>query len=134
MKSALIVGALVSCLTLTACNSVTNRQGGALLGGVAGGILGNQVGGGSGKTVATIGGAILGTIAGSQIGGNIDRQNQQPTQIIVQNPQPMHSTDACHAYVRNQGAYASCKRGVAQRNAELQRRLEREAYKVGNHN
>ena len=37
MKSALIVGALVSCLTLTACNSVTNRQGGALLGGVAGG-------------------------------------------------------------------------------------------------
>jgi len=136
MKSIIIAGAVA--LSLTACNSVTNQQGGAVVGGVAGGILGNTIGGGSGNTAATIGGAILGTIVGSSVGENMDKQQQAP-QVIVQQPQPVpvhpqyqnYPADACSRYIGNEGAYASCQRGVAQRNAEIQQQLEREAYQAG---
>ena len=136
MKSIIIAGAVA--LSLTACNSVTNQQGGAVVGGVAGGILGNTIGGGSGNTAATIGGAILGTIVGSSVGENMDKQQQAP-QVIVQQPQPVpvhpqyqnYPADACSRYIGNEGAYASCQRGVAQRKAEEQQRLEREAYQAG---
>jgi len=138
MKSIIIAVAVA--LSLTACNAVTNQQGGALLGGAAGGILGNQIGGGSGKTAATIGGAILGTIAGSAVGANIDQQQQQnQPQTVIVNPQPVpvhpqyqnYPADACSRYIGNEGAYASCQRGVAQRNAEIQQQLERDAYQAG---
>jgi uncharacterized protein YcfJ len=136
MKSIIIAGAVV--LSLTACNSVTNQQGGAVVGGVAGGVLGNTIGGGSGNTAATIGGAIIGTIVGSSVGQNMDKQQQTP-QVIVQQPQPVpmhpqyknYPADACSRYIGNEGAYASCQRGVAQRNAEIQQQLEREAYQAG---
>ena len=39
--------------------------------------------------------------------------------------------DVCSDYKSNEGAYSSCQRGVAQRNAEMQRRLENEAYNQG---
>ena len=139
MKSIIISGILA--LSLSAC--VTNQQGGGMIGGAAGGLLGNQIGKGSGKTAATIGGAILGVITGAKVGESIDRQEQmnQPPQVIVQpQPVPVHpqyqsySKNACSKYLGNEGAYSACQRGIADRNAQTERAIEKEAYSTGKNN
>ena len=54
----------------------TKEQGGALIGGIAGGVVGSQFGEGSGKTAATIGGVLIGGFLGSQVGRSMDKQQR----------------------------------------------------------
>lgn len=137
MKSRNIFVIAVCAVGLSGCLA-TNQDKGALIGAGAGGLLGSQIGSGTGKLVATGAGVLLGTMTGSAVGQSMDQQQQAP-QVIVQQPQPVpvhpqyqsYPADACSRYIGNEGAYASCQRGVAQRNAEIQQQLEREAYQAG---
>ena len=123
LKSIVVSGVLLA--SLTACQ-MNNQTGGTLIGAGAGGLLGSQVGGGSGRLVATGVGTLIGAVAGSSVGQNMDQKQQKPTVIYKE-----VGADVCSDYKNNEGAYAACQKGVAQRNAEMQRRLEKEAYKQG---
>jgi len=121
LKKLLIVGV---CLTaLSACQAHNPRTGGALIGGLTGGLLGNTIGKGSGKTAATLGGAILGTIVGSELAGG-NRGYEQPQQRTIV------TVGQC-SHISNEGVRASCERGVAERDRELQRQAEQRAYQCG---
>jgi uncharacterized protein YcfJ len=120
LKSIVVSGVLLA--SLTACQ-MNNQTGGTLIGAGAGGLLGSQVGGGSGRLIATGVGTLIGAVAGSSVGQSMD---QKQTVIYKE-----VGADVCSDYKSNEGAYASCQRGVAQRNAEMQRRLENEAYNQG---
>lgn len=67
--------ALLSALLMTGCatdragGSMTQQQGGLVVGGLVGGLLGSQMGEGQGRTAATI----VGTLIGAAIGGNVGR-------------------------------------------------------------
>ena len=65
----------------------------------------------------------------------------QPPQVIVQpQPVPVHPQyqsypkNACSKYLGNEGAYSACQRGIADRNAQTQRAIEKEAYSTGKNN
>ena len=133
MKKSLAIAA-VAVTMLTGCQTSTNAQDfplGPILGGVAGGFIGNQFGKGTGNTVATAVGAVGGVLLGQQLqrpvsprhthGGYV---NRAPAPIVV---------TGCDRYY-NPGARAACNRGVADRNREHQRRVERQAYDIGRGN
>ena len=120
---------------LAGCNAhsggFNNAQMGTVIGGVAGGVVGNQFGKGSGKTAATALGAVIGAMTGNNVGASMDRPR---TTVIYQQPpvtyRPQVGSGRCAGYA-NEGARAACNRGVAKREAERQRRLERDAYRRG---
>ena len=120
-------------LSLTACVAHNNQEKGAIIGGAAGGLLGTTIGKGTGNAAATIGGAVLGTIVGASVGKNMDDTEalKNHTHQQVQDPSYRDLADPCARYIGNEGAYASCQRGVAQANEERQRALEEQAYKSG---
>ena len=97
---------------------------GSVTGAVAGGLLGNTIGKGSGRVVSTAIGTFLGTIAGSEIGKSMDR----PPTVVYRNSPTAYGV--C-ADITNVGAKSSCKRGVADRLREEQRRMQRDAYNRG---
>lgn len=119
---------------LAGCNAhsggFNNAQMGTVIGGVTGGVVGNQFGKGSGKTAATALGAVIGAMTGNSVGASMD----QPRTVIYQQPpvtyRPSVGSGRCAGYA-NEGARAACNRGVAKREAERQRRLERDAYRRG---
>ena len=118
---------------LAGCNAHTggfnNAQMGTVIGGVAGGVVGNQFGSGSGKTAATALGAVIGAMTGNNVGASMDR----PTVVYQQPPvtyRPSVGSGRCAGYA-NEGVRAACNRGVAKRDRERQRRLERDAYRRG---
>ena len=130
MKKSLAIAA-VALTMMTGCQTSTSAQDfplGPVLGGVAGGFIGNQFGKGTGKTAATALGAVGGVLLGQQLqrpvsprhthGGSV---NQAPAHVVV---------TGCDTYY-NPGARAACNRGVADRNREHQRRVERQAYNTG---
>jgi uncharacterized protein YcfJ len=121
MKKLLLVGACL--LALSACQAHNPRTGGALLGGLTGGLLGNTIGKGSGRTAAILGGAILGTIVGAELAGG-NRGYGQPQQRTVVN------VGQCNN-IANDGARASCERGVAEKDRAMQRQAEQSAYQCG---
>ena len=104
---------------------MSNRDLGAITGGVAGGLLGNTIGGGSGKHIATGVGAVLGAAVGGKVGESMDR----PPVVVRQNT-TNRSTSPC-SYMENAGERAACKRGVADREKAVQRERERDAYNLG---
>ena len=121
---------------LAGCNAhsggFNNAQMGTVIGGVAGGVVGNQFGKGSGKTAATALGAVIGAMTGSNVGSHMDRPHNTRT-VIVREPQVRyrrHGSSRCDFYA-NEGARSACNRGVAKRELERQRRLERDAYRSG---
>jgi len=122
-----MIFAAIGLLALTTGCQTTNQQFGAVGGAVAGGLLGNTIGKGKGKTIATAVGAVLGTIAGSEIGRSMD----QPRTIVHTNNPPSRSNYGVCSGITNEGALASCKKGVAARLREKQRGLERDAYNRG---
>ena len=69
--------ALVSSITLGACenmqNAGTKETVGGVLGAVTGGYLGSKVGGGSGQLWATAAGTLVGVWAGSEVGRSLDK-------------------------------------------------------------
>ena len=65
-----------TCLSLTACNSMTNQDVGTVAGGVAGGLLGSTVGQGGGQMVAIAAGTLIGAYLGGSIGKNMDDQDR----------------------------------------------------------
>ena len=119
---------------LAGCNAhsggFNNAQMGTVMGGVTGAVVGNHFGSGSGKTAATALGAVLGAMTGSSMGASMDRPR---TNVIVREPQVRyrrHGSGRCDNYA-NEGARSACNRGVAKREAERQRKLERDAYRNG---
>ena len=111
MKKLLLIGTCL--LTLSACHT-HNPQTGPLVGGLAGGLLGSTVGKGSGTTAAIIGGAVLGTLLGAEMLSSSHSQT--------------HVTVGQCSNIANAGARASCERGVAERDRELQRQAEPVSY------
>jgi len=134
-KQLKIVTAVGAFLMLGACNATSggfnNSQMGTVIGGVAGGVVGNQFGKGSGKTAATALGAVIGAISGSSVGQSMDRPR---TTVIYQQPpvtyRPQVGSGRCAGYA-NEGARSACNRGVAKREQENQRRMEKNAYNSG---
>jgi len=127
------VSAVGMCALLAGCNAhssgFNNSQMGTVIGGVAGGVVGNQFGKGSGKTAATALGAVIGAMTGNNVGASMDRPRviyQQPPVIY----RPQVGSGRCAGYA-NEGVRAACNRGVAEREAERQRRLEEDAYRRG---
>ena len=128
MRKLLLAGVCLLALSVSACQAHNPRTGGALIGGLAGGLLGNTVGKGSGKTVATVGGAILGTIVGSELAGG-NRGRGQSQQVVPQQRTSV-TVGQCN-HIANDGVRSSCERGVAERDREVQRQAERNAYECG---
>jgi hypothetical protein len=122
-----MIFAAIGLVVLTTGCQTTNQQYGAVGGAVAGGLLGNTIGKGKGNTIATAVGAVLGTIAGSEVGRSMD----QPRTIVHTNNTPAQPNYGVCSGITNEGALSSCKKGVATRLREEQRRLERDAYKRG---
>ena len=112
MKKFLLMGTCL--LALSACHTHNPKTGGALAGGLVGGLLGNTIGKGSGTTAAILGGAVLGTILGAELIGGTHSQS--------------HVTVGQCNNITNAGARASCERGVAERDRELQKQAEQRAY------
>jgi len=128
MKKTLMIAAVAATIvTFTAPANADNQWIGPVLGGVAGGFVGNQFGKGRGNTVATALGAVGGLLAGQ----SIVRNNVTPTQrttgtssngtIFVGGP--------CDGYA-NPGARAACARGLADRQSQMQKMIERQAYQI----
>ena len=115
MKKFLLIGTCL--LALSACHTHNPKTGGALAGGLVGGLLGNTIGKGSGTTAAILGGAVLGTILGAELIGGTFSQS--------------HVTVGQCNNITNDGARASCERGGAERDRELQRQAEQRAYQCG---
>ena len=130
MKSRNIFVIAVCAVGLSGCLA-TNQDKGALIGAGAGGLLGSQIGSGTGKLVATGAGVLLGAMTGSAVGQSMDQKQQAPTVVYQQAPVYQVPADACTKYRTNEGAYAACQRGVAQKNADIQRQLEQDAYQAG---
>ena len=133
MKTMSAVGMVA---VLAGCNAhsggFNNAQMGTVIGGVTGGVVGNHFGKGSGKTAATALGAVIGAMTGSSVGSHMDRPHNTRT-VIVREPQVRyrrHGSGVC-AHYANEGVRAACNQGVAKREAERQRRLERDAYRRG---
>lgn len=128
IKKRVIIVAMVSSIALAGC--VTNQEGGALVGGASGALLGSTIGKGSGKLLATGVGAIGGAIVGSKVGESMDRP--RPVEYVPVPPhRPLELGDRCSRYYGNDGAVSACKRGISERKALEQRKLEEEAYRSG---
>ena len=69
-------------------------------------------------------GTFLGTIVGSEVGRSMDR----PTTVVYRTSSTAYGV--CDG-ISNEGAKSSCKRGVADRLRQEQRRMERNAYNRG---
>ena len=126
MRKLILITIGVVALT-TGCNMGHNQQMGSLTGAVTGGLLGNTIGKGNGRIASTAIGTYLGTIVGSEVGKSMDG----PRTVVYRT-----SSNAQNAYgvcsgITNEGAKSSCKRGVADRLRQEQRRLERNAYNRG---
>ncbi len=95
---------LTCCISLTACESMTNQDVGTITGGVAGGLLGSTVSQGGGQLVAIAAGSMVGAYMGGKIGHNMDvNDRRQVTKTLESNRvgQP--------AYWRNQKTGAQYK-------------------------
>jgi len=70
--------------SLTACDSVSKKDIGAVSGAVVGGLLGSLVGRDSGKAVAVLVGAAVGGMVGSMIGDSLDKADQAKAALAAQ--------------------------------------------------
>lgn len=80
MKTKIIGIAVISALTLTSCQSMNNKERGAVIGATAGAAIGGVVGNntGSGNTArGAILGAVIGGAAGAVIGHQMDQQKKE---------------------------------------------------------
>jgi len=121
MRKLLLIGTCL--LALSACQAHNPQTQGALIGGLTGGLLGSTVGKGSGRMIATGAGAVLGTIVGSNLAGGTHVNNQPQNRPVV-------TVGQCN-HIANDGARASCERGVAERDRAAQRQAEQRAYECG---
>ena len=120
---------LASLALLTACQ-MNNQTAGTVIGGGAGGLLGSTVGKTTNQRLLATGvGTLIGAAAGSAVGASmVEKQTTVQQQTVVHH---QAGADVCAKYKNNEGAYSSCQKGVAKKNADEQRRLEREAYNEG---
>ena len=121
MRKILLVGTCL--LALSACQAHNPQTQGALIGGLTGGLLGSTVGKGSGRMLATGAGAVLGTIVGSNLAGGTHGHAQPQNRTVV-------TVGQCN-HIANDGARASCERGVAERDRAAQKQAEQRAYQCG---
>ena len=121
MKKLLLAAACL--IALSACQAHNPQTQGALIGGLTGGLLGSTIGKGSGRMLATGAGAVLGTIVGSNLAGGTHGHTQPQHRTVV-------TVGQCN-HIANDGARASCERGVAERDRALQRQAEQRAYQCG---
>ena len=126
MRKLILITIGVVALT-TGCNMGHNQQMGSLTGAVTGGLLGNTIGKGNGRIASAAIGTFLGTVVGSEMGKSMDR----PTTVVYRTASNTQSAYGVCSGITNEGALSSCKRGVADRLRQEQRRLERNAYNRG---
>jgi len=126
----MVKGILVASFALLTACQMNNQTAGTVIGGGAGGLLGSTVGKTTNqKLFATGVGTLIGAAAGSAVGASMDEKQTTVQQQTVVHQQA--GADVCAKYRDNEGAYSSCQKGVAQKNADEQRRLEKEAYNQG---
>jgi len=117
-------------LTFLAGCQTNNQTVGTVIGGGAGGLLGSTVGKTTNQRLLATGvGTLIGAAAGSAVGASMDEKQTTVQQQTVVPHQA--GADVCAKYKNNEGAYSSCQKGVAKKNADEQRRLENEAYNEG---
>lgn len=127
MRKVGIVAIMSAAVLLAGC--ATNRDTGAVVGGLAGGILGSTIGGGTGRVIATGVGAAVGATVGSAVGDNMDRSQRAP--VVVRDVYTDRPTfEQCLPFPPGPERIA-CERGARQRMAEEQRMRENEAYRRG---
>jgi surface antigen len=73
-RVAVVFGLVV---TLSACNQMTKKDGGALVGGALGGLVGSTIGRGDGRIAAAVAGALLGAYVGSSVGESMDELDRR---------------------------------------------------------
>lgn len=130
-----IVLSLAAATMLSGCLTAgPNQTGGAVVGGVAGGLLGSMVGGGTGRIAGAAIGAGLGTMVGSSVGASMDRQNQ-PVQQPYYAPSSAYGQNNVSGYPQpgqvSPGEESAYARGRAEREAQIQRQREHDAYLRG---
>lgn len=69
----LISSMLAACQNQGGGFSISNEEGGTILGGIGGALLGSQVGDGRGQLAATAVGTLLGAALGARVGKSLDR-------------------------------------------------------------
>lgn len=74
---------LATSFLLTSCD-MSNRDGGALVGGLAGVLVGSTLGKGDGRIAGAAGGAILGSIIGSKVGASMDAKDREKLHYTTQ--------------------------------------------------
>ena len=121
--------AITIIIFLAGCQ-MNNQTAGTVIGGGAGGLLGSTVGGSTNQRLFATGvGTLIGAAAGSAVGASMDQRETVNTSQM--GARRNGGSDVCARYRSNEGAYSACQRGVAQKNADEQRRLEEEAYNQG---
>lgn len=76
---------LLCIFSLTGCDTMTNQDAGAMVGGVAGGLLGSTVGEGSGRFLAVAAGALAGAYIGGSIGRSMDETDRLKLREALEN-------------------------------------------------
>ena len=87
-----VLVAVLSALSLTACETTTHAQQGEVLGGVIGGVIGSQVGDGTGNTAAIIVGTIAGAMIGRHIGESMDDRDRLMAATALNNSRTGETT------------------------------------------
>ena len=78
MNKTFRIGAFaLTLIALSGCNQLTNKDGGALVGGALGGLVGSTIGSGDGRIAAAVAGALLGAYVGSSVGESMDELDRR---------------------------------------------------------
>ena len=78
MNKTFRIGAFaLTVIALSGCNQLTNKDGGALVGGALGGLVGSTIGSGDGRIAAAVAGALLGAYVGSSVGESMDELDRR---------------------------------------------------------
>lgn len=77
----------LSCISITACDTMNNQDVGTLAGGIAGGILGSTIGKGGGQLVAIGAGSLIGAYLGGSVGRSMDRADRMHMVGALENNQ-----------------------------------------------
>jgi hypothetical protein len=133
MNKILVIIVITGTMMTTSISTKADNQWlGPVIGGIAGGFLGNKIGGGTGKMVATAAGAVGGFLLGQEA---VRQPAHSPTPVNTQGDTigTFFIGGPCDRYV-NLGVKAACSRGVAERAAQAQVQIEREAYQIARGN
>ena len=109
------IAIILSCLFLSGCLA-TNQEKGRLIGGVLGGVI----------HASNTPLSLLGVIAGAWVGGELGEYVDDQEKLAHQSEVPPF----CNKYY-NEGERKSCIEGFERKKTHLQKKAEKDAFKVG---